>query len=87
MDFWAFGMHIFLKCYDFIILTPLGANSELIWDIVSPIWPMGQIRKQLDTLVANAKGLYPFILHFGGFLGIGEAYLFKYLRFCKFDPT
>ena len=35
-------------------------------------------------MVSNAKGFYLFILHSGGILGIGEAYLKKYWRFCNF---
>ena len=38
-------------------------------------------------MLVNSKGLYPFILHFGGFVCIKEAYFFKYCRFCNFDPS
>ena len=39
---------------------------------------------QLDILLANAKALYPFILHFGILWDIEEAYCDKYWRFRNF---
>ena len=75
VEFWALGKHILKNIDDFGILIPLGDNFESIWDILSLIWPLPTNQGELVILVANAKGLYPFILHFGGFLEIEEAFL------------
>ena len=52
-----------------------------MWYICSPIWLLVTKWRQWQILVAIAKALYPFILHFGGFWGIEEAYFDKYWRF------
>ena len=74
----AFRKHILTNIDDFVILTPPGANFKLIWYIFSPNWPLVTNWGQLEIFLANAKALYPSILHFGEFLDIEAAYFDKY---------
>ena len=77
VDFGALTKHIVTNNGDFVIFTPPGANLLRIWDICSTNWPLVTNWGQLVISVANAKALYPFILHFGRLWGIEEAYCDK----------
>ena len=77
--FWGIEEAYFDKYCRFCNFDPTGANFFLrICDIWSPIWSLVTNQGQLETFVAYAKGLYPFILHFGRFWCIEEAYFDKY---------
>ena len=83
--FWAIEAAYFDKYWRFTNFNTSWANVSLIWYILSPIWLLVTNWGQLVILVGYAKTLYPFILHFGGFYGIEEAYFDQYWRFSNFD--
>ena len=87
VDFGALRNHIFTNIDDFLTLTPPGANFWMNLVYFLPIWLLVTRWRQFQILVAIAKALYPFILHFGGFCGIEWPYLKQYWRFINFDTS
>ena len=78
MDIGALRKHILTNIDDFLTLKPPWANVLRIWCIFKPNWPLVTNWGQLEIFLANAKALYPFILHFGGLWDIEAAYFEKY---------
>ena len=77
MDFGTLKWHILTNIDDFVILTPLGQCLTNFVYFVTYL-ATGETFGTIGDPVENAKALYPFILHFGGFWGIEEAYVDRY---------